>query len=36
MNEGFPGGLVVKSVPANAGAIGLNTGPGRSHIPQRN
>ena len=32
--EGFPGGLVVKSPPANAGDTGLIPDPGRSHMPQ--
>ena len=36
MNEGFPGGLVVKSLPANSGAMGLTCDPGRSHIPRSN
>ena len=30
---GFPGGLVVKNQPANAGDMGLIPGPGRSHTP---
>ena len=34
--EGFPGGTVVKNLPANAGDTGLSPGPGRSHIPQSN
>ena len=33
---GFPGGAVVKSLPANAGDTGLIPGPGRSHMPPRN
>ena len=33
---GFPGGAVVKSLPANAGDTGLRPGPGRSHMPQSN
>ena len=28
------GGLVVKSLPANAGDMGLIPGPGRFHMPQ--
>ena len=32
--QGFPGGAVVKNLPANAGDTGL--GPGRSHMPQSN
>ena len=34
--EGFPGGAVVKNLPANAGDTGSSTGLGRSHMPQRN
>ena len=29
----FPGGAVVKNLPANAGDTGLSPGPGRSHMP---
>ena len=29
-----PGGLVVKTPPANARDMGSTPGPGRSHIPQ--
>ena len=32
----FPGGLVVKNLPANAGDMGSIPGPGRSHMPQSN
>ena len=32
---GFPGGAVVKNLPANAGDMGSSLGPGRSHIPPR-
>ena len=32
----FPGGAVVKNLPANAGDTGLNPGPGRSHMPRSN
>ena len=32
----FPGGAVVKNLPANAGDIGSSPGPGRSHMPQSN
>ena len=32
----FPGGTVVKSLPANAGDTGLIPGPGRSHMPWSN
>ena len=30
---GFPGGAVVKNLPANAGDTGSSPGPGRSHMP---
>ena len=33
---GFPGGAVVKNLPANAGDTGSIPGPGRSHMPQSN
>ena len=33
---GFPGGAVVKNLPANAGDMGSSPGPGRSHMPPRN
>ena len=33
---GFPGGSVVKNLPANAGDTGLTTDLGRDHIPQSN
>ena len=36
MNEGFPGGSVVKNLPANAGDTALIPDPGRSHMPQIN
>ena len=32
----FPGGAVVKNLPANAGDTGSSPGPGRSHMPQGN
>ena len=32
----FPGGTVVKDLPANSGDTDLNTSPGRSHMPQSN
>ena len=32
-SRGFPGGAVVKNLPANAGDTGLSPGPGRSHMP---
>ena len=34
--RGFPGGTVVKNLPANAGDMGSSPGPGRSHMPQSN
>ena len=34
--QGFPSGAVVKNTPANAGNMGSNPGPGRSHMPQSN
>ena len=34
MLQGFPGGSVVKNLPANAGDKGSITGLGRAHIPQ--
>ena len=33
---GFPGGSVVKNMPADAGVTGLIPGPGRSHMPWSN
>ena len=32
----FPGGAMVKNLPANAGDTGLIPGPGRSHMPRSN
>ena len=32
--RGFPGGSVVKNLPANAGDMGLSLDLGRSHLPQ--
>ena len=32
----FPGGTVVKNLPANAGDTGSIPGPGRSHMPRCN
>ena len=32
----FPGGAVVKNLPANAGDMGLIPGLGRSHMPRSN
>ena len=34
--RGFPGGPVVKNLPANAGDIGLMPDPGRFHMLQSN
>jgi len=31
--EGFPGGSVVRNLPANAGDMGSIPGPGKSHVP---
>ena len=33
--EGFPGGSVVESLPADAGDADSCPGPGRSHMPRR-
>ena len=33
---GFPGGAVVKNLPANAGDTGSSHGPGRSHMLRSN
>ena len=33
---GFPGGAVVKNLPANAGDTGSSPGPGRSHMLHSN
>ena len=32
----FPGGAVVKNLPANAGDTGSSPGPGRPHMPWSN
>ena len=32
----FPGGAVVKNLPANARDTGSSPGPGRSHMPRSN
>ena len=32
----FPGGAVVKNLPANAGNTGSSSGSGRSHVPRSN
>ena len=34
--EGFPGGAVVETLPANAGDTGLSPGLGGSHMPRSN
>ena len=34
--QGFPGGTVVESLPANAGDTGSSPGLGRSHMPRSN
>ena len=34
--QGFPGGAVVESLPANAGDTGSSPGLGRSRMPQSN
>ena len=36
MRWDFPGGIIVKNLPANAGDMGSIPGPGRSHMPQSN
>ena len=36
MARDFPGGVVVKNPPANAGDTGSSPGPGRSHMPRSN
>ena len=33
---GFPGGMVVENLPANAGDTGSSPGLGRSHMPLSN
>ena len=35
-SQGFPGGIVVKNRPANAGDMGSSPGLGRSHMPRSN
>ena len=35
-NRDFPGGVVVKNLPANAGDTDSSPGPGRSHMPRSN
>ena len=34
--RGFPGGVVVENLPANAGDTGSSPGLGRSHMPGSN
>ena len=36
IDESFPGGLVVKNPPTNAGDTGSVSGQGRSHMPRSN
>ena len=36
LSQDFPGGAVVKNLPANEGDMGSIPGPGRSHMPQSN
>ena len=36
LGGGFPGGIVVKNPPANAGDTGSGPGLGRSHMPRSN
>ena len=36
LQPGFPGGAVVKNLPANAGDTGSSLGLGRSHMPRSN
>ena len=36
LNQDFPGGAVVKNLPANAEDTGSSPGPGRSHMPRSN
>ena len=35
-SRGFPGGAVVKNLPANEGDTGSSPGLGRSHMPRSN
>ena len=35
-SKGFPGGAVVKNLPANARDMGSSPGPERSHMPWSN
>ena len=34
--RGFPGDIVIKNLPVNAGDTGLSPGPGRSYMSQSN
>ena len=34
--QGFPGGAVVESLPADAGDTGSSPGPGGTHMPRSN
>ena len=36
IRKGFPGGSVVKNLPANAGDMGSVPGLGGSHVPRSN
>ena len=36
ISRGFPGGAVVKNLPANARDMGSSPGLGRSHMPRSN
>ena len=36
ISQGFPGGTVVESLPADAGDTGSSPGLGRSHMPPSN
>ena len=36
IDESFPGGLMVKNPPTNAGDTGSVPGQGRSHMPRSN
>ena len=36
MEQGFPGGAVVKNLPTNVGDTGSSPGLGRSHMLQSN
>ena len=36
LGQGFPGGMVVKNLPANAGDTGSSPGLGRAHMQRSN